>query len=143
MKKEIANLVLTALVNNPTMIERASIFQERFGHINLDEVGTPIIKRVLMDVNGIQKFLEETFPGIIFSRIELVEREQLNEPNISFREEHPVYYTRGQYDSWNREAYSLEETEEFKYSHRADHNYLTMSFKQLGIPEELYQVEWL
>jgi hypothetical protein len=142
MKKEIAQLVLNSLASNQTMIERAALMQERWGQINLDDVATPIIKRILVDVEGIQAFLTEKYPGINISQVHIEMSSQKFEPMLSFREEHPDMWTRNPYDRWWNSEYSLEEKEGWR-KRSQDWNTCTVEFSELGIPEELYQVEWL
>lgn len=142
MKKEIANLVLTALVTNPVMIERASLMQERWGHINLDEAATPIVKRILIDTEGIQNFLAEKFPGISITQVHVETLQQKFEPTLSFREEYPDMWTPKGSDRWWNGVYSLEAKEGW-YKWHKDWNPRNLSFAELGIPEELYQIEWL
>lgn len=142
MKKEIAQLVLNSLSSNPVMIERAALMQERWNNVNLDDIATPIIKRVLIDLNGIQKFLEEKYPGIKFSQIGIEITHQKFEPVLSFREDHEDYWTNKSSDRWYSSEYSFEEKEGW-YKWRKDYNFYNLEFSKLGIPEELYQVEWL
>lgn len=142
MKKEIAQLVLNSLSSNPTMIERAALMQERWGNVNLDEIATPIIKRVLIDLNGIQKFLEEKYPGIKISQIEVSMVHQKFEPVLSFKEEHEDYWTSKSGERWYSNEYSFEEKEGW-YRWRKDYNFFNLEFEKLGIPEELYHIEWL
>lgn len=142
MKKEIAQLVLTSLVNNPTMIERAALMQERWHNINLDDVATPIVKRILIDAEGIQNFLNEKYPGISISQIHIEIASQKFEPMLSFREEYPELWTPKSADRWWNGVYSLEAKEGWYRWHK-DWNGRTLSFAELGIPEELYHIEWL
>lgn len=142
MKKEIAQLVLNSLSSNPVMIERAALMQERWNNVNLDEIATPIVKRVLIDLNGIQKFLEEKYPGIKFSQIGIEITHQKFEPVLSFREDHEDYWTAKSSDRWYSNEYSFEEKEGW-YKWRKDYNFYNLEFSKLGIPEELYHVEWL
>ena len=142
MKKEIAQLVLNSLVSNPTMMERAAVMQERWHNINLDDIATPIVKRILIDVEGIQDFLNEKFPGINISQVHIEMSLQKFEPMLSFREEYPEMWTPNSGDRWWNGVYSFEEREGWYKLHR-DWNSRTLGFAELGIPEELYQVEWL
>jgi hypothetical protein len=142
MKKEIAQLVLNSLVSNPTMIERAAFMQERWGYVNLDDIATPIIKRILVDIEGIQTFLAEKYPGINISQVRIDMSQQKFEPMLSFREEYPDMWTPKSCDRWWHGVYSLEEREGWSKWHK-DWNGRTLGFAELGIPEELYQVEWL
>ena len=109
MKKEIASLVLNSLSSNPVMIERAALMQERWGNVNLDEIATPIIKRVLIDLSGIQKFLEEKYPGIKFSHLGIEITNQKFEPVLSFKEEHEDFWTAKSSERWYSDEYSFEE----------------------------------
>jgi hypothetical protein len=142
MKKEIAQLVLNSFVSNPTMIERAALMQERWNGINLDDIATPIIKRILVDVEGIQTFLTEKYPGINISQVHIEMSQQKFEPMVSFREEYPEMWTPKSGDRWWNSEYSLEAREGW-YRWGKDWNGRTLGFVELGIPEELYQVEWL
>lgn len=142
MKKEIASLVLNSLVNNPVMMERASFMQERWGNINLDDIATPIVKRILIDAEGIQKFLAEKFPGISITQVHVETSQQKFEPMLSFREEYPDMWTPKSSDRWWNGTYSLEAQEGWYRWHK-DWNPRTLSFAELGIPEELYHIEWL
>ena len=111
MKKEIASLVLNSLVTNPIMIERAALMQERWHNINLDDVATPIVKRVLIDTEGIQNFLAEKFPGISITQVYVETQQQKFEPILSFREEYPEMWTPKSSDRWWNGVYSLEAQE--------------------------------
>lgn len=142
MKREIAQLVLNSLSSNPVMIERAALMQERWGSVNLDEIATPIIKRVLVDMSGIQKFLKEKYPGIKISQVEVDLVHQRFEPVLSFKEEHEDYWTAKSSERWYSDEYSFEEKEGW-YRWRKDYNFLHLEFEKLGIPEELYHIEWL
>jgi hypothetical protein len=142
MKKEIAQLVLNSLSSNPTMIERAALMQERWGQVNLDEIATPIVKRVLVDMESIQNFLNEKYPGIKITMLEINTTSQKFEPMLSFREEHPDMWTQNPYDRWWNAEYSLEEKEGWR-KRSQDWNNCTVEFSELGIPEEFYQVDWL
>jgi hypothetical protein len=142
MKKEIAQLVLNSLSSNPVMIERAALMQERWNNVNLDEIATPIIKRILIDLSGIQKFLEEKYPGIKFSQVRIEITHQKFEPVLSFKEEHEDYWTSKSGERWYSDEYSFEEKEGW-YRWRKDYNFFNLEFSKLGIPEELYHVEWL
>lgn len=142
MKKEIAQLVLNSLVSNPTMIERAALMQERWNNVNLDDIATPIVKRVLIDLNGIQNFLKEKYPGFKFSQVGIEITHQRFEPVLSFKEEHEDYWTDRSGKRWYSDEYSFEEKEGW-YRWRKDYNFYNLEFSKLGIPEELYQVEWL
>lgn len=142
MKKEIAQLVLNSLSSNPVMIERAALMQERWNNVNLDEIATPIIKRILIDLSGIQKFLEEKYPGIKFSQVRIEITQQKFEPVLSFKEEHEDYWTSKSGERWYSDEYSFEEKEGW-YRWRKDYNFFNLEFSKLGIPEELYHVEWV
>jgi hypothetical protein len=142
MKKEIAQLVLNSLSSNPVMIERAALMQERWNNVNLDEIATPIIKRILIDLSGIQKFLEEKYPGIKFSQVRIEITHQKFEPVLSFKEEHEDYWTSKSGERWYSDEYSFEEKEGW-YRWRKDYNFFNLEFSKLGIPEELYHVEWV
>jgi hypothetical protein len=142
MKKEIAQLVLNSLSSNSVMIERAALMQERWGHVNLDEIATPIVKRVLIDMESIQNFLNEKYPGIKITMLEINTTSQKFEPMLSFREEHPDMWTQNSYDRWWNAEYSLEEKEGWR-KRSQDWNNCTVEFSELGIPEEFYRIEWL
>jgi hypothetical protein len=142
MKKEIAQIVLNSLSSNPVMIERAALMQERWHGINLNEIATPIIKRIFIDIDGIQKFLEEKYPGIKFSYLGIEITNQKFEPVLSFKEEHEDFWTAKSSERWYSDEYSFEEKEGW-YKWRKDYNYYNLEFGKLGIPEELYQIEWL
>ena len=142
MKKEIAQLVLNSLSSNSTMIERAAMMQERWGHVNLDEIATPIAKRILIDTEGIQNFLAEKFPGISITQVYVETSQQKFEPMLSFREEYPEFWTPKSSDRWWNGVYSLEAKEGW-YKWHKDWNPRTLNFAELGIPEELYRIEWL
>ena len=142
MKKEISQLVLNSLSSNPVMIERAALMQERWNNVNLDEIATPIIKRVLIDLNGIQRFLTEKYPGIKFSQIGIEITHQKFEPVLSFKEEHEDYWTAKSGERWYSDEYSFEEKEGW-YRWRKDYNFYNLEFEKLGIPAELYHIEWL
>ena len=100
MKKEIAQIVLNSLVVNSVMIERAALMQERWHGINLNEIATPIIKRIFIDIDGIQKFLEEKYPGIKFSHLGIEITNQKFEPVLSFKEEHEDFWTAKSSERW-------------------------------------------
>lgn len=142
MKKEIAQLVLNSLVSNPVMMERAALMQERWNGISLEDVATPIIKRILVDLDGIQKFLNEKYPGINISQAHIEMQSQKFEPMLSFREEYPDIWTPKSGNRWWRGEYSLEEKEGW-YKWHKDWNDRTLEFAELGIPEELYHIDWL
>ena len=116
--------------------------QERWNNVNLDEIATPIVKRILIDLNGIQQFLEEKYPGIKFSQVGIEITHQRFEPVLSFKEEHEDYWTARSGERWYSDEYSFEEKEGW-YRWRKDYNFYNLEFSKLGIPEELYQVEWL
>lgn len=142
MKKEIAQLVLNSLVNNSTMVERAALMQERWGNVDLNEVATPIIKRVLIDAEDIQNFLNEKYPGIKISQVHVEVSAQKFEPVLSFRDDYPDLWIPKSSDYWWNGNYSLEEKEGW-YKLRKDWNCRTIKFEELGIPKELYHIEWL
>ena len=142
MKKEIAQLVLNSLVNNPTMMERAALMQERWGGIDLENIATPMVKRVLVDINGIQDFLNEKYKGFKITVVEVNVTSNKFMPCLNFREEHDAFWTPNAHDYWWKNTYSLEEREGWRRREK-DWNNCTVEFTELGIPEELYSVEWL
>ena len=109
------------------------------GNIDLNEVATPIIKRVLIDVESIQNFLSEKFSDITISQIHLNMSAQKFEPTLSFRDDYPDIWTPKSSDRWWNGTYSLEEKEGW-YKWRRDWNCQTVKFEELGIPKDLYQV---
>lgn len=124
------------------MIERAALMQERWGNVNLDDIATPIVKRILVDIEGIQNFLTEKYPGISITQLQIMMSQQKFEPMLSFREEYPDFWAPKSSDRWWNCEYSFEEKEGWCKWHK-DWNSRTLSFAELEIPEAYYQIEWL